>query len=209
MKHAYTAVAGTALLALTLSGCAGQTAPATTPGETDDTAAPLATVADTLYGPIEVPQPEDGELTVVALGWSDAEVALALGVTPVAVYDWQGFGTDSKGVGPWATELFGDQSPTIIQNVGDALDYETIETLDPDLILNTRAAADEAVYNRLSSIAPTVYAPTGTADYGTSWDVQTAQVAQALGLDSEGTTLIASVETTITAAADAHPEFAG
>jgi iron complex transport system substrate-binding protein len=207
MKHAYTAIAGAAVLALTLAGCAGGETPA--PGNTDDTSAPLATVADTIYGAIEVPQPEDGELTVVALGWSDAEVALALGVVPVAVYDWQGFGADSKGVGPWATELFGDQTPTIIQNVGDALDYETIETLDPDLILNTRAAADEAVFTRLSSIAPTVYAPAGTADYGTSWDVQTAQVAQALGVADKGAEVIASVESTIDDAANAHPEFSG
>ncbi len=207
MSHRPSAIAGAALIALALTGCAGGGAPSeTTPGA-DSTL--LSTVTDTIYGAVEVPQPDDGELTVVALGWSDAEVALALGVAPVAVYDWQGFGADAKGVGPWATASFGSETPTIIQNVGDALDYETIESLQPDLILNTRSAADEAVYTRLSSIAPTVYAPAGTADYGTSWDVQTAQVAQALGLDSDGAELISSVETTITDAAAAHPEFAG
>jgi len=207
MKHAHTALAGAAVLALTLTGCAGGENP--TPSGTDDAPGLLSTVTDTIYGAIEIPQPEDGELTVVALGWSDAEVALALGVAPVAVFDWQGFGAESKGVGPWATERFGDQTPTIIQNVGDALDYETIETLDPDLILNTRAAADEAVFARLSSIAPTVYAPAGTADYGTSWDVQTTQIAQALGEADKGAELITSVESAISDAAAAHPEFAG
>ena len=63
----------------------------------------LGTV-ETMYGPVTVPKPDDGELTVVALGWSDAEVALALGVKPVAVYDWLGFGDETKGVGPWAVE---------------------------------------------------------------------------------------------------------
>jgi iron complex transport system substrate-binding protein len=36
----------------------------------------------------------------VALGWSDAETALALGVQPVGASDWLAFG--GEGVGPWA-----------------------------------------------------------------------------------------------------------
>ncbi|MCW5954566.1 MAG: hypothetical protein KIT69_20120, partial [Propionibacteriaceae bacterium] len=139
MKHITAAAAATIAGALLIGGCASATPSpgATTPAPSSPasstpagTAGPLATV-DTLFGPVEIPQPADGELTVVALGWSDAEIALALGVQPVAVYDWQGFGEANKGVGPWATTLFGETTPAIIANVGDELDYETIQTLDP------------------------------------------------------------------------------
>lgn len=212
MRHTRLALATAAVAALALTACA-PSAPADEAGASsasgDAGGGLLATVDDTLFGAVEIPEPADGELTVVALGWSDAEVALALGVVPVAVYDWQGFGAENKGVGPWATEQFGDEEPTIIQNVGDALDYETIASLDPDLILNTRSAGDEDQFTRLSEIAPTVYAPAGTDAFGTSWDAQTHQVAQALGRESDGDAIVATIEKTIETAAAAHPEFSG
>lgn len=164
---------------------------------------------DTMFGQVEIPAPADGELTVVALGWSDAEVALALGVKPVGVFDWQGFGAANKGVGPWATELFGDVEPTILANVGDALDYEAISVLDPDLILNTRSAGDQTQYNRLSTIAPTFSPPAGTAAFGTNWQEQTRLVADALGQSADGAALVTAVQGTITAAAAANPDFTG
>lgn len=213
MKRITVAIAATLLGGLLLSSCStppatstGPSTPATSaPAPTDG---PLATV-DTLFGPVEIPQPADGELTVVALGWSDAEVALALGVKPVAVYDWQGFGEANKGVGPWAAPLFGDVTPTVLANAGDELDYETIQTLSPDLILSTRSAGDQAQFDRLKSIAPTVFAPPGTGAFATKWADQTKQVAAALGKTADGDALIASVEEQIAAAKQANPQFAG
>lgn len=196
-----------AAIALLAAGCASAPEGSGDAGEASADA--LLSSVDTMFGTVQIPEPEDGELTVVALGWSDAEVALALGVQPVGVYDWQGFGADSKGVGSWATDLFGDVSPTIIQNVGDELDYETIQQLDPDLILNTRSAGDEAQFTRLSQIAPTVYAPEGTGAYATRWDVQTQLIADALGKSDEGEKLITDVQDGIDQAAAEHPEFAG
>lgn len=221
MKRIVAALAATALGSLLLAGCASTPAPgpeSSTSGSSTaaspassapaSTGGPLGSV-ETLFGTVEVPQPADGDLTVVALGWSDAEVALALGVKPVAVYDWQGFGADNKGVGPWATSLFGDTTPTVIKNVGDDLDYETITSLHPDLILNTRSGGDEAQYKRLATIAPTISAPPGTGAFATKWDAQTRQVAQALGKTSEGDALVASVEQQLAAARQANPAFAG
>lgn len=168
----------------------------------------LATVP-TMFGDVEVPQPADGELTVVALGWSDAEMALALGVVPVAVFDWQGFGEDNKGVGPWATELFGDVTPEIIERGDESLNYEQIEGLAPDLILNTRSGNDETEFERLSEIAPTIYGPAGTGAYATVWTDQLSLVGEAVGKADEAQALIADVEGQIAASADANPEFAG
>lgn len=223
MKIIRNALVGAALGALILTGCGGDTSPEETtqppqetgtPGtETQTPAEPggdvLGTVEDTIYGPVEVPAPDDGEFTVVALGWSDAEVALALGVVPVGVSDWMAFGADSKGVGSWATDEFGDVDPAVFESPFGGYDYEAIQNLNPDVILNTRSGADEDQYNRLSQIAPTVYAPEGTPDFGTPWDTQISQVAAALGLAEEGDALIAEVEQEIEAASAAHPEFDG
>lgn len=168
----------------------------------------LATV-DTMFGPVEIPQPEDGELTVVALGWSDAEVALALGVEPVAVFDWIGFGEEQNGVGEWAAPLFTGEAPVVIQNVGGEVDLEQIQDLEPDLILNVRSANDEQLFNDLSEIAPTVYGPEGAPAYATDWRDQTQQIADALGQSEQGTQLIANAEAQIEAAAAQNPEFDG
>ncbi|HMR50361.1 MAG TPA: iron-siderophore ABC transporter substrate-binding protein [Arachnia sp.] len=220
MRTVRIALAGVAVAALALTACSGGASPtpeesgaASPTGSPSDTAtdapAVSTTVADTIYGPIEIPAPEDGELTVVALGWSDAEVALALGVQPVGVSDWLGFGADNKGVGPWAVDKFGEVTPAVYESPFQGYDYEAIASLDPDVILNTRSGADEDVFNRLSEIAPTVYAPEGTADFGTAWDVQVNQVAQALGLEDEGQAVIESVSAVIDEQAAAHPEFQG
>jgi iron complex transport system substrate-binding protein len=216
MRTFRTAVAGTAIAALALVGCSSPAtsetpgSPSAQPTETAGTpAATGSTVADTIYGPIEIPAPDDGELTVVALGWSDAEVALSLGVVPVGVSDWLGFGADNKGVGPWAVGEFGDVTPAVYELPYNGYDYEAIASLNPDVILNTRSAADEDVFNRLSEIAPTVYAPKDTADFGTAWDVQVNQVAQALGAEDEAQAVIESVGAVIAEQAAGHPEFAG
>lgn len=174
----------------------------------DDGAAASSTVS-TMFGDVTVEFPADGDLKVVALGWSDAENALALGVQPIAVYDWQGFGADNKGVGPWAVAEFGDVTPEIITNAGDTLNFEAIQALEPDLILNTRSDGDEKTYERLAGIAPTVYAPEGTAAFATPWDVQLQQVADALGLSEDGAALVESLQGDIAAVATDNPEFAG
>jgi iron complex transport system substrate-binding protein len=164
---------------------------------------------DTMFGTVDVPAPADGRLKVVALGWSDAEMALALGVVPVAVYDWQGFGEDNKGVGPWATELFGDVIPTVIPNSQQNLNYEQISALNPDVILNVRSSQDPDVAKRLQSIAPTVYAPKDTPAFATAWDVQMRQIAAALGEKEAGEKIISDIEGRIDAAAKANPQFSG
>jgi len=192
-----------ATVSLTIAALAACAPTATTP---DGDADLLATV-DTMFGSVEIAKPE-GELRVVALGWSDAEMALALGVQPVAVFDWQGFGAETNGVGPWASDLF-DEAPEIIERGDETLNYEQIELLDPDLILNTRSANDEQEFDRLSEIAPTVYAPEGTDAFATTWDVQVDVVSQALGLGDAGATLAEGVTEQLTAAAEANPEFAG
>jgi iron complex transport system substrate-binding protein len=194
-----------AVVGVIAAGCSATAAQ----NEATPTDTGLLSSVDTMFGTIEVPKPDDGELRVVALGWSDAETALALGVKPVAVYDWLNFGEDSKGVGPWATELFGDETPVVMKNVDQSINYEQIQSLEPDLILNVNSSGDQTQFERLNSIAPTIYAPDGANPYGTGWRVETATVAQALGVDEKGEELVTKVEDAIADAKAAHPEFDG
>ncbi|MGD9530302.1 iron-siderophore ABC transporter substrate-binding protein [Pseudonocardia sp.] len=154
-----------------------------------------------MFGPVTTPA---NPQRVVALGWSDAEAALALGVQPVAVSDWMGFG--GTGVGPWAADLF-TTPPTILGTL--ELSYEQISSLEPDLILNTRSDNSAQKHDELSKIAPTVSAPPGVVAYGTTWQQQMEMVSAALGKPDEGAKLIAEVDKAFADAAAANPEFAG
>ncbi|MFI9008866.1 iron-siderophore ABC transporter substrate-binding protein [Actinosynnema sp. NPDC053489] len=141
---------------------------------------------DTRFGPVTIDKPPT---RVVALGWSDAETALALGVQPVGASDWLGFG--GKGVGPWAEGLY-RQAPTLLGTT--EIDYEAVAALQPDLILNTRSDNDEKKNETLSKIAPTIGAPKDVIPYGTSWRQQVEMVAKALGKVAEGEKIVSDLD---------------
>ncbi|MEU1981384.1 ABC transporter substrate-binding protein [Nocardia sp. NPDC019395] len=147
---------------------------------------------------------------VVALGWSDGGVAVELGVRPVAIYDWMGFGEDTKGVGEWDVAGFGDTSPELLsaQSAGE-FNMQQIEELDPDLILNVRAKADSAVTDRLREIAPVVTAPEGTGDFAVDWRTQAQIIGAALGKGADADRIVAETTTAQQTVAREHPEFAG
>jgi iron complex transport system substrate-binding protein len=155
----------------------------------------------TAFGDVTV---EEEPTRVVALGWGDAETALALGVQPVGASDWLAFG--GEGVGPWAEGSY-DEAPEIIETLEPS--YEAIAALQPDLILDTKSPATQDRYDRLSAIAPTIGQPEGADPYLTSPADQLEMVGAALGRSEEATDLQAQVDQAFTDAAAAHPEFAG
>ena len=156
---------------------------------------------ETAFGPVEIAEEPQ---RVVALGWSDAETALALGVQPVGASDWLGFG--GEGVGPWAEGRY-DEAPQIIETLEPSL--EAVAALQPDLILDTRSDGTPARYDQLSAIAPTVGAPEGVGPYQTTWRQQLDLVGQALGREEQADELQAEVEQQFAEAAEANPAFAG
>jgi iron complex transport system substrate-binding protein len=155
----------------------------------------------TAFGDVEI---EEEPQRVVALGWSDAETALALGVQPVGASDWLAFG--GEGVGPWAEGGY-DEAPEIIETLEPSL--EAVAALEPDLILDTRSDATQERYEALSAIAPTVGQPEGVEAYLTTWQQQLDLVGQALGRTEEAGRLREDLEQRVADAAAAHPEFAG
>lgn len=160
-----------------------------------------STVVTDMFGEVEVPA---NPQRVVALGWSDAETALALGVQPVGASDWLAVG--GNGLGPWVSETY-DTDPTILGTY--EVNMESVAALAPDLILWTRSTNDKTVYDQLSDIAPTVAAPEGTdIAYGTTWAGQTELVAEALGKVDEGKQLVAETEALFAETVTANPQLA-
>src|SRR5699024_10578652 len=88
-------------------------------------------------------------------------------------------------------------------------DYEAIAAHEPDLILDTNSSGEQERYDRLSEIAPTVGVPEGGDNYLTTMDQQVDLVAEALGKEDEGKSLLDDLDQTFEDAAKDHPEFDG
>jgi ABC-type Fe3+-hydroxamate transport system substrate-binding protein len=188
--------------ALVLTGCGGASDDdgGAEGGRSTSAGASPVTVS-TAFGDVTV---EEEPTRVVALGWSDAETALALGVQPVGASDWLAVGGD--GLGDWVGEGY-DEAPEIIETLEPS--YEAIAALEPDLILDTRSPATQERYDLLSAIAPTIGQPEGVDPYLTTWQQQLEMVGQALGRSDEAAELATQVEQAFTDAAAEHPEFDG
>ncbi len=198
------AVAFAAVALATLTACGGGSDSDAGSASTDATATgagAFPTTVTTKFGDVTIKsQPK----RVVALGWSDAEVALSLGVQPVGASDWLAFG--GEGLGPWVTEKY-TTAPEIIGTLEP--EYEKIAALKPDLILDVRSSGDQKRYDTLSKIAPTVDVPKDGDNYLTPWTEQTTMIAQALGVPEKGKALIDATEADFTQAAAANPDFKG
>ncbi|SDF49107.1 iron complex transport system substrate-binding protein [Blastococcus fimeti] len=189
-----------AAAALVVTGCGSDDDSGSSSGGGSSSGAFPVTVA-TAFGDVEI---ADEPTRIVALGWGDAETALALGVQPVGASDWLAFG--GEGVGPWSEGLY-DEAPEIIETLEPSL--EAIAALEPDLILDTKSDGTQERYDLLSQIAPTIGQPEGVEAYQTSWDEQLELVGQALGKTDEADDLAAEVAQAFEDAAGAHPEFEG
>lgn len=185
-----------------LSGCS-------TSGTEDDNAAPgpassgasqFPVTITTAFGDVTVSkQPE----RVVALGWSDADVALSLGVQPVGAADWLAFGGD--GQGPWNAGKY-TTAPEILGTL--ELDMEKVAALKPDLILDTRSSGDKARHDQLAKLGvPVVDVPQGGEMYLTTWEQQLDMIGAALGKKAEAAKLKSDLDAKFTAAAAANPKF--
>ncbi|WP_246186676.1 iron-siderophore ABC transporter substrate-binding protein [Microlunatus speluncae] len=193
MRRLFAIFAGLAML-LT-AACQGT---ADAPPDAEAAAGFPATIA-TKFGDVTV---ESKPQRVVALGWGDAETALALGVQPVGASDWLAFG--GEGVGPWAKGRY-TTPPVIIGTLEPS--YEQIAELAPDLILDVKSSGDPARHERLSAIAPTVGVPEGGDNYLTSADRQTTMIAAALGVPEQGDQLLQDIDRAFADTAAAHPQF--
>ncbi|ROS49441.1 iron-siderophore ABC transporter substrate-binding protein [Frigoribacterium sp. PhB24] len=203
MRKTLSIAAALTVVTLALAGCSADTDSDDAAGGASGGSGAFPVSIDTKFGEVTV---EKKPTRVVALGWGDAEAALALGVQPVGASDWLAFGDENDGVGPWAQGLY-DQAPEIIGTLEPS--YEAIAALEPDVILDTKSSGDQERYDRLSSIAPTVGVPEGGDSYLTDFDDQMELVSKALGEEAKGEQLVDENEKAVEAVAAAHPEWKG
>jgi iron complex transport system substrate-binding protein len=119
---------------------------------------------------------------VVILSNEGTEALLALGVKPVgAVQSWLG--------DPWYDHIKADMEGVEVVGVESEVNVEKIATLKPDLIIGNKLR-QEAVYDQLSAIAPTVFSETLRGDWKDNFQLY----AKALNLEEKGTEVLSSYD---------------
>jgi iron complex transport system substrate-binding protein len=140
---------------------------------------------------------------VVTVGWNDQDFVLALGVVPIVTRAW----FDNYDNYPWVQEATGGKGVETLS--GEGIQYEDIAAARPDVIFAIYETIDQATYDRLSQIAPTVVQPGDYPDEETPWDVQLLLTGRALGKEAEAQALADQVNARIEEAKAANPGFAG
>ena len=117
---------------------------------------------------------------IVTIGQGSAEIAIAMGHTPVAIqsYAW---GSDESGYLPWIKEAVEERSDELPQQFegDDALSAEEILGYKPDVILAPWSGITQEQYDQLSKIAPTVAYE--KEPWKITWEQQVDVIAKALG----------------------------
>ncbi|GAB2841890.1 iron-siderophore ABC transporter substrate-binding protein [Actinocorallia aurea] len=151
---------------------------------------------------------------VVTVGYTDDQTVLAWGIKPVGMVDQYpnpaGQSPDINTQWPWVKDLWGDTKPEVIMANGDAgPNYEKIASLRPDLIIAVYSEIDQAAYDKLSKIAPTVgRTKTETEPFSAPWQDNVLQISKAVGQEAAAKEKIAAIQGQIDAAKQAHPEWA-
>ncbi|MFC9977957.1 iron-siderophore ABC transporter substrate-binding protein [Spirillospora sp. NPDC127200] len=151
---------------------------------------------------------------VVSVGYTDDQAILALGTKPVGMVDQYpnppGKTPDINTQWPWVKDKWGDARPEVVMNNGDSgPNYEKIAALRPDLIIAVYSDIDQAAYDKLSKIAPTVGRTKGEKEpFSAPWQDNAVHIAKALGKEAEGTALVKGIQDKLDSARKAHPEFA-
>ena len=158
------ALAATATVLVMLSACASSTATGDA-GNADDSTITVSSA----YGDVEIPQNAE---RVAAVSYDTPWQLMSVDVQPIATIDYSNW-LDSY------TEKQQDfiANAAVIGTFGE-VNFEALTAATPDLIIGDAYEIDEATFERLSSIAPTVIV--GGEDRG-DWQSITEQVAQATG----------------------------
>lgn len=184
-----------------LAGCGdddGEAGAASEPAA--ETAGAFPVTIQSRLGSAEIPQ---APKRVVALDFSSADAAIALGVVPVAMakVDYA-----EGGIQPWTLAALGDERPELL-TLTDRLPLEAIAAQAPDLILATNTYGLAQDYDKLAQIAPVV--AWEEAEGADTWQRSAQRIGKALGLEAEAERLVADVEAEVRETAAANPEFDG
>ena len=134
---------------------------------------------------------------VAAVGPGDADAVLALGGQPVVIG-----GAAGSELSSWEQSAV-KGTPRVL---GGFLDTAAVAAAKPDVIIAT-GDIDDATYNKLAAIAPTVTRPQDTQ--GWTWQTQLKWVGRILGRDGKVDGLINSVRSQQDDLRNQNPAFAG
>lgn len=201
-------------LAVTLSACAtGSTAtqdvPTAASSKTTESGAFPVTIEHAFGETTIAEEPK----RVVALGWSDPDVVLSLGVVPVGASKNSWGGTE-EGSTLWFDEALakidGAQAPVRIDDTSSGIGgaVADIAKLQPDLVVATNSGMTKAEYEKLSKLGVPVLAFPGKA-WMTSWRDSLDMIGKALGRDELADRIEAGVEETLAGVAEEHPNLVG
>jgi len=189
--------------ATVIGACAAPSGPAGPPPEPAAAAAAFPVTVEHAFGSTTVPAPPQ---RIVTAGYTEQDIVLALGETPVGVTEW--YGEQPHATWPWAQDELGGATPEVLENI-DGPQFERIAALQPDLIVAVNAGLDQADYETLSEIAPTVAQPADVTATFAPWDELTLQVGRAMGREQQARELVDGIKADFAAVAAAHPEFSG
>ena len=133
----------------------------------------------------------DNPQRIVVLTNEGTEALLAVGITPVgAVRSWLG--------DPWYDHIAEDMAEVTVVGEESAVNLEVLVSLEPDLILGNKQR-NEAIYEQLSAIAPTVLSERLRGD----WKINMALYTDAAGVAGEGQAALDAFDARIGALHDA------
>lgn len=148
---------------------------------------------------------------VVSLGVGSADLALALGVTPIGVSEVTWGVLEDDNLLPWTLDAFeelGVTEPNIFfDGAGSEYDFEAISASEPDVILATYSGMTKEDYDILSQIAPVV--PYPGEPWLTPWRDTVLIESKAMGKEQEGIALVEELDTLIAKKAEEYSDITG
>ncbi|HEX2619417.1 MAG TPA: ABC transporter substrate-binding protein, partial [Phototrophicaceae bacterium] len=144
---------------------------------------------------------------VVAIGFTEQDLLLAVGITPVAVRYW--YGDETNAIFPWAQDKVEGENPIVLNMNFGELNYEAILALQPDLISAVTSGITQEEYDLLSQIAPTIAQSSDYINFGMPWQAATQMVGDAVGKSATAEVAVTEVEDLFADARAQYPEFEG
>jgi iron complex transport system substrate-binding protein len=152
------------------------------------------------FGATEIQEPPE---RVVTVGYTEQDIALALGVPPVGTREFLG-GYDWR-TRPWARDVAGARDAEVVGS--EEINFERVAAARPDVLIGLNSGMTERDYEKLSQVAPTVPQSDEYIDFGVPWQEQTRVTGKALGLEDKADQLVDHVEAKFAKARKEHPEF--
>lgn len=202
--------------AVALVGLAGLTACSTGSAAEDTGDSTATTAADADAFPVTIETSlgeasiEEEPTRVVTVGYADADVALSLGVVPIAAEKVTWGGTE-EGSTVWfdeaLAEIDGAEAPERLDTT-DGIPVDEIIALEPDLVLGINSGLTQQDFDKLTKAGIPVVAYPG-AQWFTTWRQSVELAGEALGREDVAEEVIAETEQAFADTRAEYPQLEG